>query len=428
MTKGLNRTVAVIGLGYVGLPLALLADRRGYHVIGIDINEERVARLKKHIAPFQDNAIAQQLKISSFEATTDFSRVKEASIILICVPTPVFRNHMPDLGPIEGACKNIASYLQKGQLIILESTVNPGVCETVILPLLEKTLGLNAGKDFYLAHCPERVNPGDTTWNVENIPRVIGSLEKIGLKKATEFYASILSGAIKQMASIKEAEAVKVVENAFRDINIAFVNELAMSFSSLGIDVINVIKGAATKPFSFMAHFPGCGVGGHCIPVDPYYLIEYAKQSGFNHDFLSLARRINNQMPSFTVTQLLNALREKNISPAGARIALLGLAYKPNVDDTRESPAFEIIKELEKQGINPVTFDPHVPTKSTANTLDEALKKVDAIIIVTAHNEFRALKPEDLRRYNISIIIDGRNCLDKEVFVKAKITYRGIGR
>ena len=428
MTKELKGTVAVIGLGYVGLPLALLSEKKGYSVIGIDINEKRVNDLKNHIAPFCDNAIAQQLKTISFEATTDFSRVKEADTIIICVPTPVFENHMPDLRPIEGACKNIAAHLQKGQLIILESTVNPGVCETVILPLLEKISGLNADKDFYLAHCPERVNPGDAKWNVENIPRVIGSLEKIGLKKATEFYTSILSGTIMQMASIKEAEAVKVVENAFRDINIAFVNELAMSFSSLGIDVINVIEGAATKPFSFMAHFPGCGVGGHCIPVDPYYLIEYAKQSGFNHDFLSLARRINNQMPAFTVKQLLNALREKNISLTSARVALLGLAYKPNVDDTRESPAFEIIKELKKHQINFVTFDPHVPTKSTVKTLEEALKKVDAIIIVTAHNEFKVLTPEDLRRHNISIIIDGRNCLNKEAFVKAKITYRGIGR
>ncbi len=428
MTKELKGTVAVIGLGYVGLPLALLSEKKGYSVIGIDINAKRVNDLKNHIAPFCDNAIAQQLKTISFEATTDFSRVKEADTIIICVPTPVFENHMPDLRPIEGACKNIAAHLQKGQLIILESTVNPGVCETVILPLLEKISGLNADKDFYLAHCPERVNPGDAKWNVENIPRVIGSLEKIGLKKATEFYTSILSGTIMQMASIKEAEAVKVVENAFRDINIAFVNELAMSFSSLGIDVINVIEGAATKPFSFMAHFPGCGVGGHCIPVDPYYLIEYAKQSGFNHDFLSLARRINNQMPAFTVKQLLNALREKNISLTSARVALLGLAYKPNVDDTRESPAFEIIKELKKHQINFVTFDPHVPTKSTVKTLEEALKKVDAIIIVTAHNEFKVLTPEDLRRHNISIIIDGRNCLNKEAFVKAKITYRGIGR
>jgi UDP-N-acetyl-D-glucosamine dehydrogenase len=278
-----NRTIVVIGLGYVGLPLALLADRKGYKVIGIDVISEKVELLNRRTVPFADQEIAEQLKNSSLEATTDFSRIKDVSIIIICVPTPIYENNMPNFEPVENACRSIAPFLQKEQLVVLESTVNPGFCENIVLPILEKESGLKCGKDFYLAHCPERINPGDKKWNIENINRVVGGFDETGLQKAIEFYKSIISAEIKPMASLKEAEAVKIVENAFRDINIAFVNELAMSFSRLNIDVVNVINGAATKPFSFMPHYPGCGVGGHCIPVDPYYLIEYAKKNGFKY-------------------------------------------------------------------------------------------------------------------------------------------------
>src|SRR3989338_9802325 len=274
--------IAVIGLGYVGLPLALLASRKGHTVVGVDIDVKKVELLNARATPFADEEITEQLKNSSLEATMDFSRIKDVGVIIICVPTPVYENHLPNLEPVQNACKSIASHLQKGQLVILESTVNPGVCESIILPILEKGSELQCGKDFYLAHCPERINPGDKKWNVENIPRVVGGFDEVSLQKAIAFYATIISAEIKPIASLKEAEAVKIVENAFRDINIAFVNELAMSFSRLGIDTVNVINGAATKPFAFLPHYPGCGVGGHCIPVDPYYLIEYAKDYGYN--------------------------------------------------------------------------------------------------------------------------------------------------
>jgi len=410
------KTIAIIGLGYVGLPLALLADRKGYKVIGVDINRERVGSL---------NA---EFKKSSLEITADFKRIKDASIIVICVPTPVYENHMPNLEPVENAAKNIAQFLQKGQLVILESTVNPGVSENTVLPILEKESGLKCGQDFYLAHCPERINPGDKKWNVENINRVVGAFCEEGLKRAVEFYKSIISGEIKIMNSLKEAEAVKVVENSFRDINIAFVNELAMSFSRLGIDVVNVINGAATKPFAFMPHYPGCGVGGHCIPVDPYYLIEYAKENGFEHNFLSLARKINNKMPEFAVEQVINGLKEKNISIKGAEIAVLGLAYKPEIDDCRESPSFKIIKHLEKHGARVVSYDPFVLTKSTAKTLDEAVKGKEAVIIATAHKAFKELTPEYFLKNGVKVLVDGRNCLPKDKFIEAGIVYKGIGR
>lgn len=287
---------------------------------------------------------------------------------------------------------------------------------------------MRAGVDFHIAHCPERINPGDKKWSVENIPRVVGSFDEVGLQKAIEFYQSIISAEIKPMASLKEAEAVKIVENAFRDINIAFVNELAMSFSRLSIDVVNVINGAATKPFAFMAHYPGAGVGGHCIPVDPYYLIDYAKQNGFNHEFLSLARRINNGMPKFTVELAVKGLEGAGIKIKDAKVAVLGLAYKPEIGDCRESPSFEIIKELEEHGVGVVSYDPFVLDKSTVKTLDEAVKNADAVILATCHNVFKELEPDYFISNGVKVIVDGRNCLPKEKFIEAGIIYKGVGR
>jgi nucleotide sugar dehydrogenase len=423
-----SKTISIVGLGYVGLPLALLADKNGYMVIGIDNNTEKIKLINDRISPFVDESVSRQLKKASLEATLDFSKIKDSSIIIICVPTPVYENHIPNLEPVENACKGIAGFLQKGQLVILESTVNPGVSEGTIIPILETRSGLKCGKDFYLAHCPERINPGDSKWNVENINRVVGSFCEEGLRRAVEFYSSIIQGEIKPMKSLKEAEAVKVVENSFRDINIAFVNELAMSFSMLDIDVVNVIEGAATKPFSFLPHFPGCGVGGHCIPVDPYYLIEYAKQNGFDHDFLSLARRINRKMPDFTARQVMMGLNEKSISINGAKIAVLGLSYKANIDDCRESPSFDIINALRRYNANVVSYDPFVSNKSTFQSLGPAIKDAQAVVIATSHNVFKDLTPEYFIQNGVKVVVDGRNCLPKEKFLKAGLVYKGIGR
>lgn len=423
-----NRIIAVVGLGYVGLPLALLAERKGYKVIGVDVNAGKVELLNRRPTPFADQEIAEHLKNSSLEATTDFSRIKDASVIIICVPTPIHENHMPNLEPVENACQSIGKFLSKGQLVILESTVNPGVCENIVLPILEKESGLKCGSGFHLAHCPERINPGDKQWNIENINRVVGSFDETGLQKAIEFYTSIVSAEIKPMGSLKEAEAVKIVENAFRDINIAFVNELAMSFSRLGIDVVSVINAAATKPFAFMPHYPGCGVGGHCIPVVPYYLIDYAGKNGFHHDFLMLARRINNGMPKFAVELAVKGLNEAEIAVKGGKVAVLGLAYKPEVGDCRESPSFEIIKHLEEHGAEVVSYDPFVLDKSTVKTLEEAIAGAQAIIIATAHHVFKELKPQYLSKNGVKVVVDGRNCLPKEKFIEAGIVYKGIGR
>ncbi|MFC1756404.1 nucleotide sugar dehydrogenase, partial [Patescibacteria group bacterium] len=317
--------------------------------------------------------------------------------------------------------------IKKGQLIVIESTINPGVCEEVIEPIFSK-IGFNVGKDYYLAHCPERINPGDLKWNVTNIPRVVGAFTKKGLSLSKKFYEKIIDAEIYPMKSIREAEAVKIVENSFRDINIAFVNELAKSFDRMNIDIDDVIKGASTKPFAFMPHFPSCGVGGHCIPVDPYYLIERAKANGFDHEFLKIARKINNSMPEYTIGILQQSLNKIKMSLKGTPIGILGISYKANVADLRESPVFKILDQLENSDADIIMFDPHVPQMSTANNLDELLRKSKAIVLITDHDEFKGLDPKILKKHKIKVVIDGKNCLDKEKIEKSGIIYKGIGR
>jgi nucleotide sugar dehydrogenase len=424
----MQQTVAVIGLGYVGLPLAVRAVERKYSVIGFDTHQEKIARINRQECPIEDAALDALLKKFPFEATDKPERLNEADIVLICVPTPVDEMYYPDLEPVISAATLSATHLKPGALVVLESTVNPGVSEEVILPIFEKH-GHRISKDVFLAHCPERINPGDEKWNVTNIPRVVGSVDAQGLEKALTFYRSIVDGEIRPMKSIREAEAVKVVENSFRDINIAFVNELARSFDVLGIDVKDVIQGAATKPFSFMPHYPSCGVGGHCIPVDPYYLIERAKKSGFDHRFLKIAREINNAMPAYSVELLQDILNEMKLPLNGTVVGVLGLAYKANIDDLRESPALRIIEHLKHHKAEVITYDPHLPTLSTESSLETFFDKSTALILATNHREFtEAITPELLKRHHIEVIVDGKNCLDKSAFLEAGIRYKGIGR
>lgn len=418
------KTVSIIGLGYVGLPLALLASKKGYKVLGVDLDAEKVAKINQHQDPLGDEYIAHHIKDTSLQAVTDSSVIADCDIVIICVPTPVKHDYQPDLRPLKGAVTAVAKNFKKGTLVIVESTINPGVCDEIVIPLLEKESGMKVNEDFYVSHCPERINPGDPKWNVENIPRVAGSSNEQGLKTTVEFYESIIDATIKPMGSIKEAEACKVVENSFRDINIAFVNELAKSFTKLGINVKNVIEGAATKPFAFMPHYPSVGVGGHCIPVDPYYLIEYARGYGFEHELLSLARSINNSMPEFTVDQLVDALNEIGLTVRQAKVALLGLSYKANVADDRESPSYKVIHILKDKGTKLRTFDPYFPDKSSVDSLDKALKDADAVIVATNHQEFLNI---DFATHGVKVVIDGKNCLDPEALKAKQIVYKGIG-
>lgn len=419
--------VCIIGLGYVGLPLAVQSALKGYTVYGVDNDEEKIEKINSGKSPIKEEFLDINLPKVNIEAGTDASVISKSDIVIVCVPTPVNEKKCPDFGPLEAAVNLIAENPKKGQLIIIESTINPGVCEEIVEPMFKKA-GLEVNKDYHLAHCPERINPGDPVWNVTNIPRVVGSFDETGLKRAKEFYESIVDAKITPMKSIREAEAVKIVENSFRDINIAFVNELAKSFDKLGIDVVDVIKGASTKPFSFLAHWPSCGVGGHCIPVDPYYLIERAQAEGFDHEFMKIARKVNNSMPEYTVELLQDCLNQVQLPMKGTEIGVLGISYKANVADLRESPVEVIIKLLNDNECKINVFDPHVPDHSNVKSLEELLKKSEAVILATDHKEFKMINPEVFKENNIKVVIDGKNCLDKEAIKALGIVYKGIGR
>ncbi len=456
--------VGVIGLGYVGLPLAALCAKRGYRVLGLDAKESVVALLQRGRCHIRDEAVerllAEAVASDNFSATADSGQISDCNIYLICVPTPVDANNEPDLEPLEGACQVIAPYLRKNDLVVVESTVFPGTCEQVVAPLLEEISGLHAGNDFYLAHCPERVNPGDPFWTSENIPRVVGATSAVGVELAAQFYASILGGdifdvreikqslypkfrktadglhisqvplgSVTKMHSIRDAEAVKAMENTVRDVNIAFVNELAKISDVLDLDVVDIIDGMATKPFGKGPFYPGVGVGGHCIAVDPEWLKAASKKAGYMPEMIQLARMTNNSMPEYTVSVLQDLLNERGYPMKGTRIAVLGVAYKRNVDDSRESPFFHLRDLLLKKGAQLNVFDSWVTSENNVQSLEECLDHAKALVIVTEHSDMIGdLSGVDLSRQSIEVILDGRNCLNGDEIAKLNILYRGIGR
>lgn len=426
-TRPKEEAVSVIGLGYVGLPLVCLCAEKKYRAFGIDVDPHKIESLKKGECSFHDNNLQKMLNKAEFTATTDFQAIRDTDTVIVCVPTPIDQNCEPDYTPLRSACEAIRSYLRKGHLIIIESTINPGACEEFIQPILGKS-GLRAGRDFHIAHCPERIDPGNGKWSVRNIPRVLGSTSPQGLQRALTFYRSILEAQVIPMKSIDEAAATKIVENTFRDINIAFVNELAKSFTKMGIDVTAVINAASTKPYAFLPHYPGCGVGGDCIPVSPRYLIRQAERCGFEHKLVKLSREINESMPAYTANLLLEELDNLQSTNGRANIGILGLAYKANVGDTRESPAYKIIELLKAAEANLHIYDPFVVEQSTVKSLDELLEKSEALILITPHQEFVNMDLAKLKDNEIKIVIDGRNCLNKERIQQLGIVYRGIGR
>ena len=458
------KKVAVVGLGYVGLPLAALCAKKGYPVIGLDSKTTTVELLQKGQCHIRDEVVerllAEAIASGNFAATADTSQIADCNIYLICVPTPVDANNEPDLAPLESACHVVAPHLQKGDLVVVESTVFPGTCEEVVVPLLEELSNLHAGDDFYLAHCPERVNPGDPFWTSENIPRVVGATSEKGVDLAARFYASILGGdifdvrdvkqslypkfreteyglhisqvplgSVTRMHSIRDAEAVKAMENTVRDVNIAFVNELAKISDVLELDVVDIIDGMATKPFGKGPFYPGVGVGGHCIAVDPEWLKAASKKAGYMPEMIQLARMTNNGMPEYTVSILQDLLNEKGYPLKGTRIAVLGVAYKRNVDDPRESPFYRLRDVLAKKGAELSIFDSWVTGENTAQSLDECIDGVKAIVVVTEHSDvIDKLSNIDFSDSDIEVIVDGRNCLDGNVIKRQNVLYRGIGR
>lgn len=424
------KTLTIVGLGYVGLPLACISAFKGHTVFGFDIDKNKIELINKGISPIDDDYVNDKLKQikNKIKATTAPEEcIPNSDVVIVCVPTPVDKNNSPDLVALMESVSTIAKYIKRGTLLVIESTIYPGTIEEVVVPILEKA-GFDVKKnDILVAHCPERIDPGNKKWNIENLPRVAGGITKEATKKTAEFYKSIIDAEVLELRSVKAAEATKIMENTFRDVNIAFVNEMAQSFDKAGIDIIEVIRGASTKPFAFMPHYPGAGVGGHCIPVDPYYLIEKAKQMGFNHRFLSLAREINNGMPHYTVQLLEEQLKKMKKTIRNAKIGVLGISYKANVDDIRESPALEVIEILKGKGANVLSFDSHVKKRSDVESIDILLNRCEYIILVTDHAEFKSMDLSKLKKYKIKIVIDGRNCLDKEKIKSMGIAYHGIG-
>ncbi len=427
----MKQKIAIVGLGYVGLPLACICAKNGYDVAGFDLSNEKVDLVNLGKSPLQDEFIEENIKKygKGIRASTNPSEVLgNANVIIVCVPTPAIGDK-PDLSFVENACKTVAPVVSKETLVIIESTIYPGTVEEVVQPILETGSKLKAGEDFFLGHCPERIDPGNKKFTIDKIPRVLGCLSAKGNRKAKEFYESIIDAEITVLKSVKAAEAVKVVENTFRDVNIAFVNELAKSFEKMGIDLSEVIRGASTKPFGYMPFYPGPGVGGHCIAQDPYYLIARAQKAGFEHEFLKLAREINESMPAFSVELAEELLRKKGVSINGAKIAVLGIAYKPDVDDSRESPAIKIIKLLEEKGAVLRIFDPFIPSKSTVKTLKEAVEDADLVVLATHHSEFvKSLTADFIESKGVGAVLDLRNSLDRQSIAERGVLYKGIGR
>jgi UDP-N-acetyl-D-glucosamine dehydrogenase len=415
----MNKTITIIGLGYVGLPLALLAATKFQNCKGVDISEQRVREINDRTVTINDFFAANLLRGTSLEVST---KVETSDIYVVCVPTPVNERNEPDLSPVLSALDLIKPVLKDNQLIIVESTIYPGMCEDVIAPYLS-----NSHKNFLLAHCPERVNPGDPHWHVGNIPRVVGGIDDDAASMAFDFYSALIDANVKKLNSIRSAEATKVLENIFRDVNIALMNEMAQAFYRMDIDVVEVIQAASTKPFAFMPHWPGVGVGGHCIAVDPYYMIEKGRQAGFDHEFLKLARKINSNMPIYTVNLLQNALNQLGMPTQGVKVGVYGLSYKANIGDVRESPSLDVIKKLKTEKKAAVkAFDPYILSDSDVKSIDELIEWADALLVCTAHNEILEYPIQKLAK--LKLVVDGRNCLDPESIKSLGVKYKGIGR
>ncbi len=422
------KKISVIGLGYVGLPTLVAIDKsKKFEAIGFDIDEKKIKKIKQGKNPIDDEIVAQYLSNNSLNVTTDQNKIDNSDVYIICVPTPIYDDNLPNYEFVLSAAKTVAKHIKKGSHVVLESTVNPGTSEELIIPLINKVANLKAGKDYNLAHCPERINPGDSKWTIYNINRNIGSINSEMNHEIANIYRQFLPEVeINEVSEIKIAESTKILENTYRDVNIALVNEIAKSFDVLGIDIKETVDASANKPFGFMPHWPGCGVGGHCIAVDPYFLIDRAARSGFDHEFLKLAREINNSMPEYTVRKLILTLNKLGIPVKDTKIGLLGLTYKADIADIRQSPALQILWRLEKLYADVTTYDPLV--EADTNNLSELVNNSTALVIATNHKEIEKNLLKLLPKSSVKVIIDGRNCLNVGKVKKLGIEYKGIGR
>ncbi len=413
--------IAVIGLGYVGLPLSLQFARSGVSVLGLDIDPSKVNSIQagsSYIKQIESGEIARLVASRCLEASTDFSRIGEVEAVLICVPTPLNKNREPDLSYVIKTGEVVASYLRKGQLVVLESTTYPGTTDEDLRHILESGAGLKAGTDFFLAYSPEREDPGNPNAQVGMIPKVVGGYSPACLQKAIDFYSKAIRQIV-PVSSCRAAEATKLLENIFRSVNIALVNELKLVYGAMGIDIWEVIHAARTKPFGFMPFYPGPGLGGHCIPIDPFYLTWKAREFGQHTRFIELAGEINTAMPRHVVDRVAEALNAQRKAVNGSRVLVLGLAYKANVDDERESPSYTLMQLLRERGAEVAYYDPHIPvirpTREHAHwagtlsvTWDKAtIGSFDAVLISTAHE---AVDYSELAKW-AKCIVDTRNAM-----------------
>jgi UDP-N-acetyl-D-glucosamine dehydrogenase len=413
--------VGVIGLGYVGLPLANLFHQKGFQVVGFDIDQRKVDSLKagkSYIGHIPSERVAELVRDGRFLPTTDFSKINMVDTVSICVPTPLDDYREPDLSFIESTGHSIAPHLRKGQLVVLESTTYPGTTREVLQPILEAGSRLRAGENFFLAYSPEREDPGNASFSTSTIPKVVGGLDAESLSVAVTLYEQAAAKVI-PVSSMEVAEACKILENTYRAVNIALVNEMKILFDRMKLSIWEVIDAARTKPFGFQAFYPGPGLGGHCIPIDPFYLTWLAKRYGLNTRFIELAGEVNARMPGYVVDQVMRGLNRAGRAVHGAKIAIIGIAYKKDVDDPRESPAFEIIEELLHLGAELSYHDPHIPAIPRTRKHDlrmasqpispQYLAAQDCVLIVTDHT---AVDWATVLKHS-RLVIDPRNALGK---------------
>jgi len=423
-----SAVIGVVGLGYVGLPLVREFTRGGAKVIGFDVDPSKVKALaagKSYIEHIPSTTVKEMVRSGRFEATTDFKTLKKADCILICVPTPLNKMREPDMTYVEATAETISANLRKGQLVILESTTYPGTTREVMLPILEKS-GLKVGKDFFLAYSPEREDPGRKDYTTKTIPKVVGGYDANSLKAAKACY-EIAIDTVVPVSSCEAAEAAKILENTYRCVNIALVNELKTMFDRMGIDVWEVIRAAATKPFGFTAFYPGPGLGGHCIPIDPFYLSWKAREFGLTTRFIELAGEINVGMPEWVIHKLMEALNDRKKPLKGSKVLVLGLAYKKDIDDVRESPSLELIEMLKHRGAKVDYNDPHCPRTHKMREYDlrmtskklspQMLAGYDAVLISTDHSSYDYQMIVD----SAQLVLDTRNACKDVKRGKSKI-------
>lgn len=393
-----SKVVTIVGQGYVGLPLAQAASAAGWKVIGLDVSDAVVARLnagESHVDDLSNEDIAAMVE-NGYEATVDAAVVSESDVVVICVPTPLGDAGAPDLKYVESACQNVGEHLTKDTLVILESTTYPGTTEDFCVPILEGKSGLRAGSDFQVAFSPERVDPGSKHFGIKNTPKLVGGINPVSAERTMAFYSDFVDEVV-PLSGTREAESAKLLENTFRHVNIALVNELTRVFHEMDIDVWEVIRGAATKPFGFMKFTPGAGVGGHCIPIDPGYLsYEVRRNLGYPLRFVELAQEINNSAPNYVVQRIAELLNADRKPISGSTVLLLGVTYKPDISDQRESPAVPIAEELLKRGANLKYHDPFVEgwrlnsgdTIMRSSELEEAVAAADVVVLLQGHSQY----------------------------------------